>query len=540
MKKFAAVRSKLILPGKLLKVFLLLLLTTYYLLHTPPAFAQTAQAPDPNPQPCKNAVSFDKLDWGTQQKVLTDNYVSDNNGDPPPNLIFDVSGEFGKDIQFSPTFTFTVDFSKLEAVFAENNSDYLEGKFQDQTHQNANVMGLNSADLNNYFGALQKTAPKIMLDNLKINYIHYVTDTFPDPKQKGNNHIPEATNKITDIDGNNPKTVYDMYSSFGAPKPIGETQDPNTWGKYWSKIPTTYDEFYEGKLEFRPIVGKQAKEQFLTQHRCFLPDRFNNRIITFVMPDLFRTAAVSGQLNQIVLPKTAQSSYNNLALKGAQVFENQNSGLASLIEKCIKFATQNPLIESVKKVIKLTLNNLNPVKDAYAIDFGSGCRLKIQHTAKPGSAPFCALPDGQAQPGECNNNICTFVINFNYTIDGGNVNEQNFDCDPKDPANPNSPRKCKGKVWIYPDFRIPFLATVWNNSLYSAEKKPGVYTLFTPQAAALHDKIDLPGKDSTAQSTDPKENFIGGTDCAKQFVRDSALKPIALQQTPGTNTDCAK
>ncbi len=524
--------------GKLLTVLsLVFFLPLFTLTLTRSAFAQTPQAPDPNPQPCKNAVNFDNLKPEEQQKVLTDNYVNDNNGDPPLNLIFDdVQGELGKDIPFSRTFTFTVDFSKLEAVFAENNSDYLEGKFQDQNHQSANVMGLNSADLNNYFGSLQKMAPKYLINKLKFNYISYVLTVNP--------HIPEAASKITDINGNNPQTIYNLQQQFGWPTGwpdnFGTDQNPETWGRYWSKIPTTYDEFYEGKLEFRPIIGKQQKEQFLNKGICFLLDPFKNRTITFVMPDLFRTAAVSGQLNQIILPKIAQSSSNNLVFQEKQVFENQNSGLASLIEKCIKFATQNPLTESIKKIIKLTLNNLNPIKNAYAIDFGSGCHLKIQNTAKPGSAPFCALPDGQAQPGECNGNICTFVIHFNHTIDSGYVNEQNFSCDPKDPANPNASRKCKGTVWIYPDFRIPFLATVWNNSLYSQEKKPGVYTLFTPQAASLKDKVDLPGKDNTAQFTDPKENFIGGADCAKQFVRDSALKPIALQQTSGANSDCPK
>lgn len=574
MKKFS---------GKLLRVFLLLLLTTYYLLQASPAFAQNAQPPDQNPEPCKNAVSADD-----PKTALTNNFLNNKDGDPPSDLKFTLTkiGKAGDSVSLSRDVQFTVDFSQLQAIFGAENSDYLEGKFQDQAHQNANLTGSSPTELNNYFGSLQKTAPKVMTDNLKINYINYVS-THP--------HLLEAKNTISDVNGQNPKTIYDMVTQFGSPKPTGQDQETNTWGKYWAKIPVAYNEFYEGKLELQPIVKASTIASFKNGQICPID---TVRTIRFIMPDFFRTAAISGQTNQIMVPKIAQNASNNIALGD---LDNSKSLLAQFLEKCFKLATENPLIKNLTNIIKVSMENLNPVKTAYAQSANNGCFTQMT-SGKNGSAPYCALPDGQLQSGDtCNNKddlnkldknngnvICTFNIHWEKTL---TIGSSDWDqCAPPDPNDPTT-LSCTVTVAIYPNFRIPWVNQIWNNTVYSQDKKPGAYSFFIPnntvdqnfnvakltnlctsgnQAACSavseitgilnencpnvptagltkfieNDKCSqalLNYKLLSGQTNDPnglKIIHIGSTDCSESFTRNFALMPKALQDILGTADSC--
>src|SRR3989344_4169445 len=173
MFKIAACPSKpwrsgaksIVLVLSRLALVLTILFTIHYLLFTGSAHA--APGP-PDPKPCASPL----VTWNH----LTDNYITEENGEPPADLIVTVqgSGSAGQTVTLSVDKTFTVDFSKLQAIFGATNSNYLEGKFQDEKHQQDNLLALKSSDFNKYHGPGQKTAPKLIVDDLKVNYVEYV------------------------------------------------------------------------------------------------------------------------------------------------------------------------------------------------------------------------------------------------------------------------------------------------------------------------------------------------------------------------------
>lgn len=349
------------LPRATKKLFLAsLLLLTFSLLSFKfsTASAQTA----PNPQPCQNAILDDDK--------LTDNYITNENGDPPGDLFFTASrsGRPGQNVTVQVNRTFTVDFSNLQAIFGPANSNYLEGKYQDQEHRSTNVVSLNSTDFNTYYGPGQKIAPQVMLDSLRIKYVNYV---YNKPE------LAESANTISDTSGQNPKTVYELVQSDPAKLPPDE--DPNTpaatppsyggdktawdvmWAKYWPKIPTSYNEFYEGKLEFRSAVSTPAINQIKTgidsngENSLMCPLR--QRVIRFIMPEFFRTTAASGQLNRVIVPNAAQSGSNNMILQAAN---NTKNAVAGIVKTCVNAAINNPVSKALRKVVKVSLNLLTP------------------------------------------------------------------------------------------------------------------------------------------------------------------------------------
>lgn len=558
------------------------LFTIHYSLFTRSAFAQSA----PDPQPCQNAVGTDKL---------TDNYITDQFGSPPEGMKFTVraSGQLGETVTVTgPTVTYTVDFSRLQAIFGANNANYLEGKYQDEAHRQARVMAFPSSDFNKYHGPGQKIAPKSMLDDLRVAYVNHV---YNKPE------LAESADTFADIYGDNPKTIWDLVQDYGLPQPPSLGGDANAWlngwGKYWPKIPTAYNEFYQGKLEFRSMPGRKFIEKTILGEICPLP---LPRIITFVMPEFFRTTATSGQVNQVVVPKAAQPQEGNSLILGAA--KGTKNALAQIVEKCLALATQNPVSKALRKVIKVTLDNLNPAKIAYAQE---GACVNPEIRAKIGGATFCALPQGQLQPGESCANvnspnkldqgnpnvICTFRINWSAQLTIGEIDPGPVFGDEARPGyfdscsdnNGDGIYDCEVKVAVWPVFRIPWLAEIWNNTLYSdaaeggidsqqVTGRPGVYTSFRPkgteeqQTNQLITDINedwvndcfgstesalvcqtliyrlyfkrLAGKTQTEQGIGYDERFIGGTDCNKEFVRDVSLKPVALQKYLGVIPKC--
>ncbi len=480
--------AKLLRSGAAISIFVICCLFT-----VSPVFAQTP-AP-PNPQPCKDALFTDQVTKSLGEPKLIPYEVTGKIGDTP---------HIEQDVQID------VDFSALESLFAKSNSDSIESNSQDPSHQQENLLGLSSPQFNSYFGPGQKIEPRIMVDQLRQKYIDYV---YKKPT------LPEASSKYTDINGKNPKTVYDLYNQFGTPKPPsdGGSQDNwvQTWGQYWDKIPTAVNEFFYGKLTF-PVSYKTNK--------CPQP---NSRIIYFVMPEFYRTASLTNQLNLVLVPKAAQSTIENQypgenfpdsTLKSAT-----NGALAivsDIIAACIKPFTENPLAKALQKVVKISLNFINPIKNVYAYNFDRsqifGQPEKECITipvdlpkGKPGSAPFCSLPelaptiDGvdkelagkpqiQRDRGEkCDTQgnysnkldagtqvVCHFMAHISYTYkikDPKNKDPEFEHCDElggQENVKPEEKQyKCSVTIRVYPAFYIPWLGRIWNNTTYSDTDK---------------------------------------------------------------------
>src|SRR3972149_9949193 len=226
-------------------VFLFSLFTIHLSLTTPFAYA----VDPPNPKPCENA-----LDTDNRTKNVLD----------PISFPVTASGASGEQVYTAEkTFSINVDFSKLQAVFGSVNSNYLESRFQDETHRNVNIVGLESKDFNLYHGPGQKAAPRAMTDKLRVEYVNYI---YNKPT------LAEADNQYRDFEGENPATIYELVTSgdpnFRLPDLDPDTDNPTPpswggdkdvwqdgWAKYWEKIPTAVSEFYYGMFSFPLVVG---------------------------------------------------------------------------------------------------------------------------------------------------------------------------------------------------------------------------------------------------------------------------------------------
>ena len=556
--------------------------TIFHSLFTSPSPAYAAEPPDP--QPCQNA-KFD-------QSKLTDNWLTGPNGEP---YITVTKPEDDEPVSFQ----FEVNFSKLSALFGPSNSNYLEGKFQDQEHKSANISQLDQAGISKFHGPSQKAAPRAMLDPLKVETVRYIFE---------NNTLAESADTYTDFNGNDPKTIYDMQSAYGQPDP--ETQRgtdawTSGWGRYWDKIPTTYSEFYEGRIIFKYARGDAEIQSVISGGPC--PQELP-RQITFIMPEFFRTTAVSGQLNQVVVPNAAQSDVSNDLVLAQNSSQTAKSVLGKIVESCFKFIKNNPLTENLKKVIGNLPKIFNPLTNVYAEE-SPGC-IKILGPGKEGQDPYCALPDpnNQLQGRE---NCSNQTDQFKQDKENENVICTFYIVIPADlPA---------GEYGIWPVFRIPLTSEIWNNTLFADEDepvtgdqgnealgpikgRPGVYSFFTPRVVfedeieALLRKCDVtaenaisnpacqellnialenpdaqptaaaciqnafitnpnavlncveyivaslekkkPGESNQDALDSIKRRFVGGTDCSKEFVWHNALYPRAAQQQFGITNDC--
>ena len=587
-------------------------------------FTHSVYAVDPpNPQPCENAK---------ETTNLTDIYIPNDVGGAPiiihkNNNIVAAQGQVTLSGQAS--LQEDVDFSKLQALFASTNSNFLEGAFQNQEHRQANIIGLNSQDFNTYHAAGQKTAPKIIADDLKVKYINYVYN---------NPTLIESTNTYTDINNLGvPKTIYDLVGEFGLPQVPTSTASEEekalwlaTWGKYWEKIPTAYREFYKGKFEFR--IDKNAIHSKTIAEGTDCPDTI--RQIEFSMPEFSRTVSVSNQLNMTVVPCSAQSyRHGENDDQCANVAPTSQNILGKVVKTCLEAITNSTekFSNAFKKAVKISLEIANPIKTVFAqpfeepqqiIDTSNSCIKILGKDDKEGVAPYCAISQNQLIPGDfCTNPygndpnklntsqnvLCRFIVNWSATYTARIENDINlktkddFDvC--RDIGGGNL--SCDVTIKIWPVVRVPYLSEIWNNTLYSDEKegnlnsglgspqntgRPGIYSYFIPQSAGeevlpqtykvlssrcygqkdqsacaqIQQEVaacialatteeqaaclksfwssDLPAKTPLAGDSDLKQRFLGGVDCAKNFVKDIALKPKAVQEILGTSLseDCS-
>lgn len=517
----------------------------------PPPPPQPSPSPlPPNIKPCENPYVTDKL---------TDNVL-----DPYEEEII-VEGEKGKKIPISRTIQFTVDFSALQAIFGAPNSNYLEARFQDESHRSADLLNLNGPDLNQYHGPGQKAAPKYIVDQLKKNYVNYV---YERP------YLIDAAHKFADINGNNPKTIEELVNEFGPPDPPEAGEDRTawlaTWGRYWEKIPTAVYEFTKGELVFRAVLLSIPLQKKLDEGK-FCPgnvDKFD-----IVLPEFFRTTSLGNQLNLIMVPKAAQTYDENLlpttklsSASNTQLANNPQSTLSKIVQACLKAISKTPFDEAFKHVVKISLDLLNPISNAYAQTQPLPC-INILRSDKQGAAKYCALPKYEAERENVNcqnkndpnkldqdnpNVICTFTITWNGSTliepDDEDIGES---CQDKGDGT----YKCTFTLKIWPVFRIPWLAEIWNQTTYSDEAdqkvaiatqitgKPGVYTYFKPKSvdsiAVFPKGKNLPGKqDDDSILTKLRQRFFGAVDCNKEFDRDWALKPKALQNFLRISNTC--
>lgn len=596
----------------------------------------------PDPKPCKNPI--------VDEKSLVDNYLLDKNGNPLPGLTFNLGevsgdGENGQSVSVKPqTFSFTVDFSKLQSLFGDSNSNYFEGKAQSEQRRTTNLLGLNSQDLQKFNGPIQKAQPAILVDEQKKNYVKYVYD---------HNQLAESANKYTDIENKGTeKTIYDLVTEYGQPQPpkanaSKEEKDAwmQTWGKYWAKIPTSYSEFYQGELAFHYIAGdyslsifKDPKNDKANPDRgATCPNRAIQDTIKFVLPEFARTTQTSDQLNRLIVPKAAQSYQFHPFLQTSQTQgsndnKNLTNPIAGFFDYCWKILSNQTrnVIENFRKSspVSLKIPNLMdiiaPPILAQSQAENPSC-IKLLNEAKAGTAPYCPLPlteiarlgsavscsnkqDSLNLEQDNHNVVCTFTLTTSHTT--YYVTKDDPACTQKN----GSEYTCQVKLYIVPNFRIPWLAAIWNNTLYSDRSdiddptqetgRPGLYSFFTPKAIGdgpitkaelyqlftdciqstdlqsvscsklfkIFDQLakdnpnadagcvevasnpnqlvrcfgtvigqldkNLPGTADKSSQETAKQRFIGATDCSKQFVRDIALKPKALQTALGIQTEC--
>lgn len=320
---------------------------------------------------------------GKKKENLTDNYITDEVGDPPgpegnTNIealkftfvysgpVNHAPGDLGSGTKpLTKDMVFTADFSKLQAIFGAPTSDYVEGRYQDSKpdgHAQANLLSLlNPRLIQKHQGPIGKTNPTAVTDDLRQKYVKYVAETKPD--------LAESDMQFSDYNGANKKKISELVSAYGLPTPPSPSADRtdwiSKWGKYWENIPTTYNEFYIGKLEFRPVHGTTAIQAMKRgdPDKCF-PNKAV-RTVEFPVPNFFRSAATSGTLNLAMLPKSAWSDQNDLLHVQGAVLGIKTSA-SDFIKNCFKFASNNPLTNMVKKVIKVSMQKLDEQYSVYA------------------------------------------------------------------------------------------------------------------------------------------------------------------------------
>lgn len=430
----------------------------------------------------------------------------------------------GKGEWVSVTWQASFSIENLESIFAKYISDYNEGEFQDSSlaHQQSNLLGLSSSQWNNYNGPSQKLTPKIIfnqqfgaLSGLKLNYVRYVLD-------KQNRRDAQFT--YTDLSGQGPAlTIKQLVGQYGFPNPPSDpAQDPNwqaAWGRYWDKIPIAANDKAWGEL-----LGPQAWT-FLDKWGnlgalCAIAPK-----TPIIIPEYFRTNLTSALLNQLLMPKTAQSplSWQNSqgTVSGAETSAalNHDAGAACHVSP----ASQAPS-EQTKVLLPTTLlassnPNFSPGGQGEVL-----AALDIDHSfcQKPQADPglgdkYCmpqkpmvvgprtdeifvcatevkncpAVPSGPCTPGDY---WARCVEGCDY---GGQ--EEVFQCNAAgtsyDYAYPQLNPSCCGytcPVTYIPGSRtidipisvvlgVPYLESVWNKSTsYQDNKQSGYWGFFTP------------------------------------------------------------
>ncbi|MCR4324716.1 MAG: hypothetical protein NUV69_03435 [Candidatus Curtissbacteria bacterium] len=558
---------------KILKLIIFIFLLTLFSIPSS-ASAQTPVAPDP--QPC----AFPK-----DAKDLSENPIIAEDGEAPIILNYSLRNVQAQTIPVSnekyiplesKDFPFLVDFSKLQAVFAPENSDFGGGKFQDPAHQLSDITSFNGEDLNNYHGPAQKLSDKILIDDLKIKYINYVSS------EAGHN-LPEAETQISDIKGGDPRTIFQMVTDFGHPKPVGETQDPNTWGRYWEKIPTSYSEFHKGFINFKSAVGQKDIKR-LEQGQCL----FQSYKINITLPEHFRTAHISDQLNRLIVPLDTQRDKchrilnpeldpNDPRCKEVQTSSIDSGNIfAATIDLCKNLLTKTSegLAKNLGKIIQITMERLDLIRPAFAevVPENSTCIITSKDP-KAGQAPYCPFPPGEIDRinqidgmnvrcdnpyknivdnnklEEGNDNVvCTFTLRWpGLSTEGGNempiLNRYPVPGPDCTLIQGTSDRyDCDITVRIWPIFNLPWTAEAWNNLSYSDKKNPGVYSYFIPNSligGKYLPGLKQPGQTQGASANDdPKTRGVGTVNCSKQTVNIS-LTPVDQQDPTLRSAGCS-
>ena len=468
---------------KLLIIFSLF--TMHYALFTGAVHAVDA----PNPQPCQNAIETDNL---------TDHYVTKDNGDPYFDQVFNVQGNENDIKTVNVAGTFTIDFSKLQSLFAAPNYNYLEGNFNTVSHRLDSITGLNSQDFNSFHGPIQKAIPQVIVDDYRIKYIDYI---YNKPS------LPEAADTYTDINGQgDPKTIFDLVNEFGnpdLPNPSAPDSEKEawlaTWGKYWEKIPTSYDEFYKGHIQFRLAATQKQFDKIKKGESCPL----STTDIEFVLPQFFKTTTTADQLNQTIVPQSAQSFQNHETISSSPL----TKFFANVKEFCRELFSSPA--KSVKNILRISIKKIAPIKVAYAQT--PSCLVSLKTSPKEGSAPFCALPQDQAYKAvSCSNKtdpnkldtanpnvVCTFAYNwtFSFTIrPTADKPEDRQDDDFDSCRDPDGDGifDCNVEVRGWPTLRIPYITEIYNSTYNSLgeggisspqeEGRPGIYKFFIPNS----------------------------------------------------------
>lgn len=259
--------------------------------------------------PVNGPLSYVPMEGPTARVVFpgVGNYV-----DPPPGITCDTDPNFNKGEWVTVPWQVTFNVKDVKSVFAKYISDSLEGDFQapegnagaNQEHRYANFNLLSPSDQNNYFGPAQKLAPKILLNQefsalsgLRIKFIRYVLEK---PNRQ------DAQFPYTDIYGQGPPlTVGQMFTLWGFPDPPTESSSEwakqfwqYTWGRYWDKIPLAANDKAAGKLGAGAFMLDSAGNP---QTNCARPT------MDIIVPEFYRTNTLSAFINQILLPKAAQS-----------------------------------------------------------------------------------------------------------------------------------------------------------------------------------------------------------------------------------------
>jgi len=437
---------------------------------SPPPEPQPPEVTQIRPNPCEDAVETDKL---------TDNYVTDLDGSAPIELNTTITktGRRGELVTVELNQSYPVDFSQLQALFGYTNSDYLEGRFQDPAHKTADLFSLESAKLNSWRGPEQKSTPKLIIDEMKRKYVEYV---YTKRDAQNRLSLPESADTIADIAGQNPKTITELVADYGMPFPPQPGQDRSawlaSWGKYWEKIPTSYNELYKGKLEFAVVGGEKAYQEIQAGQGCAA---YVARTVEFNVPDFGRTTLVSDALNQTVVPYAAQSFRDHRTEAQGVGQAPAGSPLAKVLGFCKKIIVDTPakVLEGLRKVVKITLDFLTPVKTAYAQEENVNTCIKIAYPGKEGVAPYCAVSSDQLIAGDsCTTNkisvnkLNTENPNVECNLVIGSVQAAIGDDRFWDSCTDNGDGTLTcttSTVRIYPNFRIPWLAEIWNNTLYS-------------------------------------------------------------------------
>lgn len=475
-----------------------------------PIFA--AEALPPAPAPCTNAKDT---------YLLTYNFITTDTGEAPFSFTTEQTGIPTDSFRISVTNTFQIDFSKLQAIFGPTNSDYQDGKTQEQTRQEANVIGLEGQDLNQFNGPIQKITPFSKLDADKVKFVEYVA---------ANPHLLESDDKYTDKEGQGPKTIYELVQAFDFPQPPKAGEDKSDWnekwGKYWAKIPTAYREFYKGNVAFRAYKGNKTFDKLKNGVVGQCPAPKILRTVEFVMPEFSRTMGTSDQLNNVIVPCTAQSYKHIDSVNGecgtTQIAaQNQKDEKGNILSNALKFCKQlvtdipKGVAEKIKKTVKISFNLLNPIKSASAAEPSPTpipC-FNVMTEGKEGNAPFCAVAQNQLIPGDScsnpnpsnpnllnpgpngNNVLCTLVVSGEVTLTiPTDLSAENPEWDSCSP-NSDGTITCKSTIRVFPVIAIPFLSEIWNSTYYSDENerdtgstqktgRPGVYTNFMPQAVS--------------------------------------------------------